>query len=302
MGIKMRYARFNGEKIDVNNCKDYMKNDLYCYYCGTPISYVSGSIRSLKDRDVVVRPYFRLKNEQSIHVDNCKYITSNAIKEIFADVADSNLMTKQEDAYIARLHIITDSMEKKDNKHIADLNDIKVNEKSTKKYIKNGDKPAYLSTIRRIVKLRDAIEKEKELRDLVKLQFYNEYHKKYDVIKWKNFYMDYDLKSYKHIYEMLKATKVYHPICFEGEIKEAVQIGETFYIKFYSLKVEEGLYYSFSAATKNKEVFKYASTLKGKRVVIYGCSHHVSKEGNKNETRYLNFSSYINIKTQIFVL
>lgn len=298
----MKYADFNGEKIDINKYKESIKNNLTCIYCKIPITHVRGCVKRIGDKDVVVRPYFRLKNKETSHHSSCKYITSNAIQNIFAGVADDDLMTKHNGKYLVRLHIITDNVEKRLNKGASKDTIGTTEKKPTKKYIRNGERPAYLSTLKKIVELKDAIEEDKKLRNLVTLQFYNEYNHKYDVIKWKDFYMSYDLKSYKYIYDMVKKGRVYHPICFEGEIKEVVKVRETYYIKFYSLKIKDGEYYSFSVATKNEDVFNYATTLQEKRVVIYGCSHYVSKKGNKNGTTYLNFSSYVNVKTQIFVL
>lgn len=93
-----------------------MKNNLTCIYCKVPITREKGCVKRIGDKDVVVRPYFRLKNKDSSHHSSCEHIISNAIQDIFAGVADDDLMTKHNGKYLARLHIITDNVEKRLNK------------------------------------------------------------------------------------------------------------------------------------------------------------------------------------------
>lgn len=77
-------------------------------------------------------------------------------------------------------------------------------------------------------------------------------------------------------------------------------------IKFYSIKQKRGVYLSLSITTKSKDAFDYASELIGKKVVIYGCNHFIGKtnesENNNRKTTYHNFTTQINVKTQIFVM
>lgn len=116
--------------------------------------------------------------------------------------------------------------------------------KPTKKYIKNGESPAYLSTIKRIVDLKESLDNDEELQDLMILQFYNERKKSYDEIKWKDFFVDYNIEQYEYIYKLIQNKRAYHPICFSGKIKELKDIGNRRYIiKFYSLKKVEGEYF-----------------------------------------------------------
>ncbi len=309
MGIKMSKAMFDGKEITLEEYKESMKNKLTCIYCGVPITHVSGHQKSVGDREVWVRSYFRLISKQSPHKDGCEYITSNAIKQIFAKVADDDLMTKQDNKYIARLHVITESIEKKDKKKEIKENPKGIAEKkSTKKYIRNGEKPAYLQTMKRIVELKERVDDDKELRDLVVLQFFNDYKKVYDEIKWKDFYVDYDVKQYEHIYELIKKKKVYHPICFSGEVKEVKKVKDKdlYVVKYYSIRRGEGEYISLSIMTKSKDVYEYAKELIGKKVVAYGCGHYtgniISTEREGKNIKYYNFSTFINVKEQLFVL
>ena len=308
MGIKMLKAKFGEQQIRVSDYKELMKMNLRCIYCDVPITYVSGYKKEVGGREVHVNPYFRLKNKDNPHKNGCNFITANIVKKIFSEVSDSDLVTRLNDKYVTRLHIITENTEnsnkERENVEMGDS----IQNKPTKKYIKNGEKPAYLSTIKRIVKLKEALDNDKELRDLVILQFYNEQKKTYDEIRWKDFYVDYDLKQYKYIYELIKNEKVQHPICFTGEIKEVKKIDdkEIYAIQFYSLKKEKGEYLALSIFTKSEDVFNYVSGLINKKVVIYGCNHHIGKintsEKNNRKTTYYNFVTRINVKRQVFVL
>lgn len=309
MGLKMKKAKFKGREIKISDFKESMRGNLHCNYCNTPITYVAGHIRKMGDRDIHINPYFRLVDEKcNPHESGCEYITSNSVKRIFADISDEGLATFLNSKYITRLHIITENLEKEEKGMPSKGNGNSGLEKSKKKYIKNNEQPAYLHTIKKIVKLKEALDDDKELRDLVVLQFYNEYKQKYDEIKWKDFYADYNLKQYEHIYHLIERKKAFHPICFSGEIKEVRELENRgiYIIKFYSIKQKEGVYLSLSIITKSKDVFEYASKLIGKKVVVYGCNHFIGKinesEKNNRKTTYKNFTTQINVKTQIFVL
>ena len=182
MGIKMKKAKFDGEDIKISDFKESMRGNLYCIYCNAPITYVAGHIRKMRNRDIHVNPYFRLVDEKgNPHKSGCDYITSNIVKKIFADISDEGLVTFLNNKYITRLHIITENLEKGKQEILSKESKNSCLKKSKKKYIKNNEQPAYLHTIKKIVELKEALDDDKELRDLVCLQFYNEYKQRYDV-------------------------------------------------------------------------------------------------------------------------
>ena len=109
----MKNAKFEGREIKISDFKESMRGNLHCIYCNTPITYVAGHIRKMGDRDIHVESYFRLVDEKGTpHKSGCEYITSNAVKRIFADISDEGLATFLNNKYITRLHIIIENLEK----------------------------------------------------------------------------------------------------------------------------------------------------------------------------------------------
>lgn len=106
----MTKAKFSGREIQLSEYKESMKRNLYCVYCDAPITYVSGHLKKIGDREVHINPYFRLMNKENPHKKGCDYITANIVKKIFADISDSDLFTRQKDKYVTRLHIITENV------------------------------------------------------------------------------------------------------------------------------------------------------------------------------------------------
>ena len=129
-----------------------MKGKISCRYCGTPITYVKEHIREVGECDVHVSAYFKLINSKiNPQTDGCTYITENEIKDIYAECSnEEDLMTKDGESYIVRLHILVDTLETT-VKEKGDTNTEKKIKRSTLKYIKSGDKPAYITTLKRII-------------------------------------------------------------------------------------------------------------------------------------------------------
>lgn len=308
MGIKMPKTNFNGREIGILEYKEAMKENLVCIYCGVPITYVSGHLRKVGDRNVYIQPYFRLMSKEKPHEKSCEYITANALKNICTRVADADLMTNQNDKYVARLHIVTENTRNIEKKTITQEKESNNSPKMNPRYIPKGKETAYLNAMSQIVRLKESLDNDKELRDLLTLQFYDEYKKMYREIKWKDFYADYSVEQYEHMYDLIKNRKAYHPICFSGEIKEVKEFeNQEFYaIKFYSLKKAEGEYLSLSVLTDSRDVFEYANGLVGRRVVVYGYKHSVKEPNttvkNSKKTVYYNFNTRISVNTQLFPL
>ena len=306
MGIKMSKALYNGREIGLAEYRESMQSKLRCIRCGVPILYVSGYQKSVGNRQVQVKPYFRL-NKGITHKEGCNFVTSSVLKKIYADISDNGIMTKKDEKYFARLQIITEDIEedkKKNNERQIDWR--RKDMMPTKKYISKCKKIAYLETMKKIIKLKEELDTDRELNELLSLQFYDKQNKVVTQIRWKDFYVEYSVERYKYIYNLIKNKKVKHPICFSGEIKEVNNKEGLYIIKFYSLKIKKGEYLSLSIMTHSKEVNEYAKEIIHRSAVVYGCGHHIGKvitqKKENGDVKYYNFSTFINRKEQILAL
>lgn len=303
MGIKMFEARYGADVINLKQYKEEMKGKIYCRYCGTPITYVREHIREVGECDVRVSAYFRLTNsKKGSHADGCKYITENEIKDIYAKCCnEEDLMSKVGESYIVRLHILTDFLDEveKDNKDISMGSKIKP---STLKYIKSGDKAAYITTLKRILKLRCQLDMEGigEIKDKIKLKFYNSVTKMYDEIPWNSFFFEYDKEDYLRAFKYL-SKKVYHPVVFCGKVKSVKPPTENF--KYYTtsigfIEVEKNKYVSLNVLFDAPEMYMEMKDYEGCNVAIYGSEAYAksvrTKKSEKSaEREYLNISMRI---------
>lgn len=213
-------------------------------------------------------------------------------------------MTKKDEKYIVRLHIITDTL---DIQTTSNNSSEKGNHKkrSTLQYIKNGDKPAYISTIRSIMKLRSEVEKDSDLKESLCLSFYNIKTKRYDDIPWKYFFIEYDRDAYKNAYNYIQ-KRVYHPMCFSGKAKSIEKPTENFEwykIKFYSIKIEKNQYVSFEVLFKNDAIYSTYKDISNKEIIVY-CAEHYAKEhkNSKGKTNGETEITYFNISSKIYGL
>jgi len=306
-------VRYQNQKILISEYKPEMKGEIYCESCGVPVVYTSAHIRKLREHEVKISAYFRLKSEKKYpHTDECDYVVENSVKKIYAGCAnDTDLMTKDNGRFIVRLHIITDRIKyfpKSSENHEGQ----EIRNKPKQQFIKTGDKPAYINTIRRILKLRDQVEHEKDLADILFLSFYNLKTQQYDNIKWKNFFIENDKTAYIHLYQYLQKRR-YHPICFCGTVKEVVTPTEKFpYYKFkcYSIMTNENQYTSFEVLFNNVAIYEdYKDLIIQKNIIVYGSEHYaaqphkVENKINKNhQTEFLNINTKIYGSNQIMIL
>lgn len=306
MGIKMKEAKYKGNIVTLSQYEDKMKGCIVCKYCGVPISHSAGYVKQIGEKDVNVSPYYRLTNGHTNphNEEICEYVTENVIKDIFAKSGNNNdLMSFDEGKYIVRLHVLVDTMEVE---YVSkDTGEEKKVNRSTLNYIKTGDKTAYITTLRRIMKLRYEIEEKAELKKYLTLKFYNNRTKKYDEISWDDFFIEYDDKCYVHAYKHI-LDKVFHPICFCGVIKSVSKPTEKFSkykISIYSVKVDEGKYVLLSILFDKLELFEKLKDWENKQIVVYGSNAYARQPFRKKIEKDDGTESEIefdNINVEIF--
>lgn len=304
MGVKMFEARYGAGIIKLKQYKDEMKGKIRCKHCGTLITYVKEHIREVGECDVHVSAYFRLTNSKiNPHKDVCRYITENEIKDIYAECSnEEDLMTKDGESYIVRLHILVDMLETT-VKEKGDTNTEKKIKRSTLKYIKSGDKPAYITTLRRILKLRCQLDTDgvEEIKEKLKLKFYDSVRKLYDEIPWEFFFFEYDKENYLRAFKYI-SKKVYHPVTFCGKVKSVEPPTEKFKfykMSIYSVKVETGKYVSLSVLFTDSKMYEEMKAYEGCNVVVYGSESYAKSSGSKKTKEGADIE-YLNISTRIY--
>jgi len=182
MGIKMKKASFNGKEVDLTNVEESMKGNLKCIECGIDVTYTKPYKRRCGEKEIDITGYFRIANKE--HSLGCKYNTLGEIKRIVEGMPDKDLVSEIENnKFLVRLNLISDKIE--EQKEIINktyLNDGTDNELKTKKIYEAGKRiTVYLSTMKKIIKLRDEVDNNSDLSSNLQLEFYN---KKSKVMKW----------------------------------------------------------------------------------------------------------------------
>ncbi len=300
MGIKMSQFKYNGEVKSIKDYSEIMKENISCCYCGVPITYVRDHKRDIVENQVSIPAYFRLRNKET-HKDDCDFITLNRIKKIYAKCSDNNeIMTKIDNKYIVRLHLVRDNFNDIKNGVTTEGGKItKAESQPTREYIKKGDMSVYLSTINEIMRLRNDIEYENDLKNSLFLTFYNTKEKKYDEISWKNFFIEYNKEDYYKAHQNILRKKVFYPICFSGCAKTIEDKKENFdwySIKCYSIK-SNNHYIAFSILFNDYNIFQKYKDIKDKNFIVYGGQHYA-----KETAQYLNISTKIYSVDQILLL
>ena len=230
----MKKARYNGEELKLTDYKSGThKGHLKCYHCGVEVSYVSTHRKNLGDKKVDILHHFRL-TPKTTHRPYCNYIIGNSIKSIVADCADEELITKDGLKYKVRLLLISDDMSKKENEKQETATD--ENSTTSTEYKAKGTKSAYLSSMRKIMKLRTLVKKNSDLSGELELEFSDKFGRT-TAVSWNNFYYDAMIKNdYEKLFNKLSTARVYHPICVDGIVKRKVKTGDRFIINLEPIR------------------------------------------------------------------
>lgn len=315
MGIKMKKVKYKGEELRIS---DYKKGytPLKCFYCNADISYVSSHERDMGERKVIVSPYFRLKNGQ-VHGTGCKYTVDGEILDIVARCADNNIITKENDKFKVRLLLVAEDTEENHTKKNT-FDDLDVCGKRKLNYIEKGKTTAYLSSMKRIMKLRTEVESNADLREKLILEFPKSNGETTKVL-WDKFY--YEAAKENDYSKLLKNMykKVYYPICIDGIFKEVKKIennhGSYQIMNFEPVKLGESETknderVSISYFIHDNEVIEELKGQEGKRVVVYTqCYYKDSKKWvssnsmeNKKEIFYHHIRGNIYNKRQMLII
>lgn len=310
MGIKMKIASYEGKEVNLNDIKDYMKRNLKCILCGIDVTYTNPYKRRCGDKEIDVAGYFRIANEE--HNLKCKYNTLGEIKRIVADVSDKGLVSEvEENKFVVKLNLVSDKI--KEHKEISDgnfLNNESDSELKSKKIYEAGKAiSAYLSTMKKIIRLRDEVENSSDLSSNLQLQYYNNIKAQNEVVRWSNFYYEYNNKNYFKDY--IKAYKYlskrwYHPVCFQGIIKYINSPNDKFNkysISFYDIPYSDQNNKKFKIILQlhmiNDNIIQNLNLNKDDRILVYGKFRTYEREAKG--IVYQNIIADIYHKNQIYI-
>ncbi len=222
MGVKIEKAIHIHTGTLITN-KEADKNEMsgekfICPCCKVPLIFIRTSKRILDNKEVLVLPYYRLKNGRE-HKDKCKYNTLGQL-EIIArkSITLKNFMEKEnKNKYAVRLQVVKKALKEiNEGEEDVDENGANIEDKEII-YKNHGAMAPYLSRMKDIMILRAKMEGNADIKKYLKLKY------KSKTITWDNFYFGPEAEGYITLsnYKNRK-PQPQHPICIEGTIKEYV--------------------------------------------------------------------------------
>ncbi len=312
MGRKLRTALFKKKEIKIEEASEDMRGNLTCHICNVELTYVKGYMKEINEKTYYIEPYFRLKSKENDHSLECKYNTAGYLTIMAKDSSDKILENIESGKFNFRLHLISDSLRQIENRGIKKdgIEEDEPNSKSKEKeYIKNEDKlDSYLSTMKKIMELRNALEENQDISSKVTLEFYNRTLKKKQKITWNNFY--YEIDEYGDCYSYVKNKKPQHPICIAGKIRSITEPKPEY--DFYSIKLESPKPMNEKGAYKvpvieikvqNKKLDNMIRNQVGKNILIY-CKFWALEPQSWKEDKYyfLNVKGSLVHKNQLLII
>ncbi|WJH36821.1 hypothetical protein N6H14_14635 [Paenibacillus sp. CC-CFT747] len=230
MGVKMENALLNGKTIEVNDATKDMRGHLKCStdFCNAKVTWVEIH----KENKNIKTRYFRLLPKRKHHF-NCKYNTLGQILAVIK-ASDQDLIKSIDDKkFEFRLNIIFESIDYLNKLQFNISSKVYSNEmKKNKKFITEGKLSSYLSSMSRLMELRSNIEKDTELKDIIRLKVGD------STVSWDDLY--YKTKDFLKCYNYIRGgginTKSWHPICVQGYVHDITDLTEKYGIYAISLK------------------------------------------------------------------
>ncbi|MBU5313478.1 hypothetical protein KQI38_15760 [Tissierella carlieri] len=311
MGRKLRKALFNSKEIKIEEASEDMRGNLKCHICNVELTYVKGYKKEINEKTYYINPYFRLKSKENDHLLECKYNTEGCLTIMAKESSDKILEDLGLGKFNFRLHLISESLRETGKAGIKEngLGEDSTSQKSKEKEYKKKEErlDSYLSTMKKIMELRNALEENKDISSKVTLEFYNSTLNKKQKINWNNFY--YEIDDYGACYLYVKNKRPQHPICIAGKIRSITEPKPEY--DFYSIKLEspkpvqeEGAYKvpAIEIKVQNKKLNDMIRNQVGKNILIY-CNFWALEPQTWKEDKYyfLNIKGSLVHKNQILI-
>lgn len=320
MARKMSVAKYGGKEVPLSKYEKYMKGELTCVYCDIPVTYNKKYERRYGGRNIVVPHYYKRADKEVEHKETCNFNVGVAVRKLIEDFAGQDLFDADPEAPVMRLHLITEKL--RELKKVEDGDRDKTNEAGNNKELSGSELEVekkdkiepYLSTLRKVVKLRSELESNSDISNKLKLEFYNKKLGRMEQIRWSKFYFASDDEEYKKAYNYIE-KKVYHPIVFQGIIKQVkdAKNQESYYITLNKIKYEEDkqeYQLDVQLTVLNKDAELKSKLRIGMKILVYGLFYAKSstweaKEKGTNEVKkkviFKDIKTTIYNKNQIYI-
>lgn len=204
------------ERVEAN---PQLKEGLLCCFCKIKVGHRKAHIR----RGSSIASTFVKREDHK----KCPYNAKQQMEIIAKDSDDNVVKSIGSNKYELRLNMLYEAVSKP-NSRIHDNSNLRIHPVE-KNYIKQGNLDSYLSTINKIIQLRNLLEEEEDYKDLTSLVKIKHQGKE---ISWNNFY--YEPDRYKDAFEFISRGEV--PICLVGTISKIVPLDDRFAINLVAGK------------------------------------------------------------------
>ena len=281
-------ARLGSKFYTTDEYKGECRELLQCRYCDAKVVFVNDYQYTRGKRYIDVHRYFRLRKDEQ-HGNQCEYNIERQLEKILSQIADPKLMSKEGDHYVVRL-LIQD--EAKQELHISEESDIsgKIVAKEPN-YINTGNKTAYLTSILKIVRLRELLVDKNELKNKVLLKV-RDANGKMVQVKWKDFCFEED--DLPRLYEMIRLNKIRYGVCL---------VGQAYKNNYGQIAIEN------RATAKKRYVFEagidgFDIEFENHMVCVYmsGLWCKDPRRSQKNNIEYYNICGKIDSEKQVLVI
>ncbi|SIR47719.1 hypothetical protein SAMN05878494_3941 [Bacillus cereus] len=298
--MKEAYSTILTEKVSAQEIdkpvNKHLKQGLECVDCRIPVSHRT---RHMRNETEIPSLFYRRGGIN--HEEFCSYNTLGQIKVIARDSDDDILKSVEDKTFLFRLTMIHEPLEKlknQDTKPEKDQNSAP--NKKDRNYHSSGKLNSYLSTMKKIIELRNILENQTELHSLIEIEMDGK------KIKWNDFY--YEPSHYIQAYNYLKRLewKNRHPICIEG-IVDSVR-----YIEMsgkYAINLSWGKAGLSSKGIKqisSPSIYFYPGTLspedikKGQHIAV--CALCTPGKNGGKVREFLNANAHLYHKNQLVIL
>lgn len=300
MGVAMEKAFSKKlDKIIVPNDvsrNESLREGLLCIDCNIDITF-----RKEHKRNKRIVPAGFIRKKEIEHKASCRYNTLGRVTIIAQDSDDNVLESINDSKFNLRLTLIQKSLNQVANnssKHEMEQPKTTINRE--RNYKAMGNLSSYLSTMRKIIELRNILEDKNDLHPIVEVSCHNK------KVKWNSFY--YETERYFNAHKYLKVLKweERHPICIEGIIHNILYIEKLgkYVIKLQWGKTKfnsEGIKYipTVSVFLNDKELMKLGFQ-KGQRIAI--CALCTQAEKEVTGQKFFNITAELYNKNQVVIL